>query len=675
MSQSSRLLAIELEAFRGFAARQRLDLDADIVLVRGDNGTGKTSVVDGMLWLFTDSLPRLIDRAKGRRKGPDPIGNCYRPGTAARVCLTVGMTDGRIVKFERTGGSDKSELLAWDGDKRVDDAANLLAQAFGASAPAQMVQAVSSWGILQQHSLLAALDSGAELHQRLAEVIGLERVTGFADSASEVAKRISRDCKQLENVQKSLVERRAAVAAQLVAARAEAQERVDRGVRIAGLVEKGITELPVGLALRRLPALAEEVAAAGREVAMLSEFGREISSHHGDLSQSGSAVADAVDLVERELDVLMKRADDAVKRAPVQVQLASAALELMGDDCPVCGQAIDAASVRTHMTELLQTANRESAAAAAAQLAVAEAQTRLQNARQAEERRKAARTRLDGAITRMQEYLAGTTWIVIAPDWQAPEKAGELSAHLMGLQATLHSAHAEAQRDANERITRFISEIETFDAEVQRGDAKLGELRLRASHASSLDTAARRAAERIVERALKRLGPSFAEVFDRLAPHPTFTELRASQDIFYGKNQVVPEVYDSAADISGNPALIFSEGQLNVVALSYFLGLALNAGDAALPFVVLDDPLQAMDVLSVLGFADLCRRLRERRQIIVTTHDRRFASLLGRKLAPREAGSRTVLHEFEGWTAEGPQIQSTDEPLADVIPLLARRAS
>jgi len=174
---------------------------------------------------------------------------------------------------------------------------------------------------------------------------------------------------------------------------------------------------------------------------------------------------------------------------------------------------------------------------------------------------------------------------------------------------------------------------------------------------------------------LHRLEPTFSEVFDRLAPHPTFTKLRARQDVYYGRNQVVPEVYDPERRISANPMLVYSEGQLNVVALSYFLGLALNAREGALPFMVLDDPLQSMDVLSVLGFADLCRRIRERQQLLLTTHDRRFADLLGRKLAPREKDTRTLLHEFESWTREGPRVRTTEPPVAEIVPLLRDTAS
>jgi DNA repair exonuclease SbcCD ATPase subunit len=88
--------------------------------------------------------------------------------------------------------------------------------------------------------------------------------------------------------------------------------------------------------------------------------------------------------------------------------------------------------------------------------------------------------------------------------------------------------------------------------------------------------------------------------------------------------------------------------------------MALNAGEGALPFMVLDDPLQAMDAMSVLGFADLCRRLREGRQLIVTTHDRRFADILERKLAPREASSRTRVVELTAWTREGPTVEARE---------------
>jgi hypothetical protein len=82
-----------------------------------------------------------------------------------------------------------------------------------------------------------------------------------------------------------------------------------------------------------------------------------------------------------------------------------------------------------------------------------------------------------------------------------------------------------------------------------------------------------------------------------------------------------------------------------------------------------------MDALAVWDFAEICCRVREHRQLILSTHDRRFASLLQRKLAPREADARTLSYEFEGWTRQGPRVNTTSEPLAEVLPLRRRRAS
>ena len=44
-----RLLSLEVAGFRGFAAEQIFDLDADAIVVVGSNGNGKTSLFDAVL--------------------------------------------------------------------------------------------------------------------------------------------------------------------------------------------------------------------------------------------------------------------------------------------------------------------------------------------------------------------------------------------------------------------------------------------------------------------------------------------------------------------------------------------------------------------------------------------------------------------------------------------------
>ena len=87
-----------------------------------------------------------------------------------------------------------------------------------------------------------------------------------------------------------------------------------------------------------------------------------------------------------------------------------------------------------------------------------------------------------------------------------------------------------------------------------------------------------------------------------------------------------------------------------------FLALGWAAGADAMPFVLLDDPLQSLDDVNALGFADLCRHVRQQRQLIVSTHDRRLAALLERKLTPRTPGETTLIVEFTSWTKQGPRL-------------------
>jgi hypothetical protein len=64
----------------------------------------------------------------------------------------------------------------------------------------------------------------------------------------------------------------------------------------------------------------------------------------------------------------------------------------------------------------------------------------------------------------------------------------------------------------------------------------------------------------------------------------------------------------------------------------------------------------------VLGFSDLCRFARRQRQIVISTHERRFASLLERKLASRLPDERIKVLRFMAWDRRGPSIEAADIP-------------
>lgn len=107
---------------------------------------------------------------------------------------------------------------------------------------------------------------------------------------------------------------------------------------------------------------------------------------------------------------------------------------------------------------------------------------------------------------------------------------------------------------------------------------------------------------------------------------------------------------------SVQPAAILSSSQLNALAVSVFLALNIGVSRPPLNVAMLDDPLQSLDDVNLLGLVDLFRRARGRRQLLVSTHDPRFGNLLSRKLRPTPQGGRTLVIELDGWSREGPSV-------------------
>ena len=72
---------------------------------------------------------------------------------------------------------------------------------------------------------------------------------------------------------------------------------------------------------------------------------------------------------------------------------------------------------------------------------------------------------------------------------------------------------------------------------------------------------------------------------------------------------------------SVNPAVHLSSSQTNALALSIFLALNLGMARPPLELAILDDPLQSLDDINLLGVVDLLRRCKKRRQLVISTHD------------------------------------------------------
>lgn len=230
-------------------------------------------------------------------------------------------------------------------------------------------------------------------------------------------------------------------------------------------------------------------------------------------------------------------------------------------------------------------------------------------------------------------------------------------------QASQRLAAATEVGETSQQAAQLRAEVASFRETEEARRHRTAELARRQVDAKTFVDATTAARVEVGRERVERLQPLVADIYSRLDPHPSFKELGIEHDIYRARGMMSIVAKDPLTGSEEKPVLIFSSSQANVAALSYFLALGWTAGEAGVPFVLLDDPLQSMDDVNVLGFADLCRFIRMRRQLLLSTHERRFALLLARKLAPRRPEDKTIVLNFRSWDRSGPQVEVDYVPL------------
>ncbi|UCZ90703.1 AAA family ATPase [Gordonia sp. WA4-43] len=112
---------------------------------------------------------------------------------------------------------------------------------------------------------------------------------------------------------------------------------------------------------------------------------------------------------------------------------------------------------------------------------------------------------------------------------------------------------------------------------------------------------------------------------------------------------------------------VMSQGELHALALARFLPRA-TAPSSPFRFIVLDDPIQAMDPAKIDGFLNILRDLAQSRQVIVFSHDDRLATTIRQRSVDahlievtRESGSKVVVK-----SADDPARRYVDDAFAVV---------
>lgn len=127
-------------------------------------------------------------------------------------------------------------------------------------------------------------------------------------------------------------------------------------------------------------------------------------------------------------------------------------------------------------------------------------------------------------------------------------------------------------------------------------------------------------------------------LYNTIDPHPDYKKIKFSCnfDNIRPKLSIVMRQMDK--DMKPIvPNLYFSTAQINILSFCIFLAKALHAKNdkgEAVDCIFIDDPIQSLDDINILSLIDLLRNLAftNKKQIILTTHDKNFYELLKRKM-------------------------------------------
>lgn len=598
------LTSISVVGFRGIGAQARLDLypAPGLMVISGRNGSGKSSFAEALELALTGTSYRWLQKAAF---WTESWRNLHHTNPCAiRVGFTAEGVGPFTVGVNWAGEAELTDRTTWTQtgtDKQVDGTDHL-----GWSRPLELWRPVLSYDELGR-----LFDGGpSALYDALAKLLGLDVLADAEKwlAAQLKSTRLARDRadderKRLLDVLSKLTDERAQQATALLRKRGGAP--LDDVLALAtGSDDAGLQVTTALRALTQLetPTLDEIEAAATR----LRTANQTVAARSGDLA----------DTTRHRVDLL---------HAAIRFH------EHAGDgDCPVCGQGT--------LDDVWATRARDAVATAEDSLKEYRAATiELTQARSGAADLIAPLKTVDEVVGVELPALA-TYNQAVGGAQQAPDDTA-LAAHvesaLIAVTAAADTLRAQA--------TNALSLRESAWAPLA---AQLGGWVPMEEEARELDVTVK------TMTAAKKWMSDHAGQFRNLRLEPIaaqarkiWSQLRQESNVDLGEITLEGTATRRRATLGGSvdgqptKALsVMSQGEKHALALALFLPRA-TAEASPFRFVVLDDPIQAMDPAKIDGFVQVLSEIAGTHQVIVFSHDDRLASVI------RETGTDARLIE------------------------------
>ena len=111
-----KLKEVKITGFRGFNKECSMNLDADVVLIYGLNGTGKSSLTEALEWLFFGDISRRkLSPCRSEYQYEEYLRNLFYKGPDNPFVEVKGEFNGKTVKIKKELITEKQAKYYIDG--------------------------------------------------------------------------------------------------------------------------------------------------------------------------------------------------------------------------------------------------------------------------------------------------------------------------------------------------------------------------------------------------------------------------------------------------------------------------------------------------------------------------------------------------------------------------------
>lgn len=624
------LRSVEVEGFRGIGPATSLDLAAKpgLTIVAGRNGSGKSSLSEALELALTGTTYRWRNKSAQWR---DQWRNLHHRDSAVQV------------RFVEEGTGDLALRLAWSAEATKFDEVVAVGQRQGhkqlsGEDPLGWSASVERFCPVLSYDELGGLLGGApkDLHEAISKVIGAGQLT---DAVKRVASRwepfrkrqtaLGQRRRELRSIAGGVFDERATRVSTLLGKTSPDVESIQALVT-------GVTEPADGLVaeLRRLLAVS--------------------LPDHERVARAVQARRDAIGAFADSAGAVSQREYDRLALLEHGLRVYDEHGEM---SCPVCQTSRLDDDWAALYRESAATRRREYADLSNAQEALTRA---IDRARQLTSVRAdlpagSPMPELAPAMTRVRE--AWDVWSRL-PEGEGATLATALADHLERTLPQLTEALDAMQVEAAAELSRRDDVWQPVAASVAAWCAEYQQWATESERFQLLPEA---------EKWLKRNDLDYRN--ERLSPiregaRNAWARLRQQSNVDIGDLRLVGTgpanrrvQIDTVVDGEAAEGIaVLSQGELHALALSLFLPRGMMS-QSPFRFVVLDDPVQAMDPAKVDGLVDLLADVARTHQVVVFSHDDRLPAAIRRR---GELDARIV--EVSRDTESRVRLTASDDP-------------